>query len=270
MKKLLLLFAGCALVSQNAAVAAITIKKAPSVATKQTSAVEAGGSLVPTVIGLVGGIKQLSQQQKALSDECIPTSAEISFVNNAVKEWAKTGAKTKEEVEVALNMRRCTDSYTGGYEASVRLAEGTNERDLICYDWFGGTGDVGTVWYGFPMAVSTYYCTDGSISGCSDKEKKHVSNIYDVFNLVDFAEADYTAQEAKMAATLKSKIENCSYAKLSAKQKALWGEFLVSTMGNMGQKTNTATILQTVSGVANSGGAGALQSLGSMATQFLQ
>ena len=73
-----------------------------------------------------------------------------------------------------------------------------------------------------------------------------------------------------MASTLISKIENCSYAKISAKQRALWGDFLVSTMGNLGQKTNTGTILQTVSGVANSGGSGALQSLGSIATQFLQ
>ena len=73
-----------------------------------------------------------------------------------------------------------------------------------------------------------------------------------------------------MAGVLISKIENCSYAKLNAKKKALWGEFLVDTVGNLGQKTNTATIMQTVGSVANSGGMGALQSLGSVATQFIQ
>ena len=94
-----------------------------------------------------------------------------------------------------------------------------------------------------------------------------------MFNLIDFTEADYTAQEAKMAASLLSKIENCSYAKISAKQKALWGEFLVGTVGSLGQKTNTASIMETVSGMAGTLGSGnALQSLsglGSMATQFL-
>lgn len=268
MKKLLPLFIGCAVMSQNAAMAAITITKAKPVATKQTSSVEAGASLLPTVMNLVGGIKQLSQQQKALTDECIPTSSEITFVNNTIKEWAKTGAKTAEEVEVALGMRPCGPGDS--YEFTVRMAEGADERDLICYDTYDASSADGMVWLGYPIAVSTYYCTDGSLSGCSNKNKKYVSNIYDIFNLIDFVEADYTAQEAKMASTLISKIENCSYAKISAKQRALWGDFLVSTMGNLGQKTNTGTILQTVSGVANSGGSGALQSLGSIATQFLQ
>lgn len=269
MNKLLLFFVGCTLFAHGSAMGAITIKKAAPVATKQTSAMDAGSSLLPTVVNLIGGIKQLTQQQKALTDECIPTSAEISFVNNTMKEWAKTGASTADEVQTALGMKRCK-TPTGGYQARVSLAEGTDEPDALCYDYFGGSGDVGAVWENYPIAVSAYYCTDGSISGCSDKNKKHVSNIYDIFNLIDFDTSDYSAQEAKMAGILMDKIERCSYAKLNAKKKALWGEFLINTMSSMGQKTNTGTILQTVSGVANSGGSGALQSLGGIATQFIQ
>ena len=72
-----------------------------------------------------------------------------------------------------------------------------------------------------------------------------------------------------MAAKLISKIEKCSYSKLNAKKKAMWGEFLVDTIGSVGQKTNTAAIMQTVGSVANSGGMGALQSLGGIASQFM-
>ena len=268
MKKFLLLFVGTIFMAQNAAMA-VSIKKAAPVATKQASAKDNTGSLVGTVLGLVSSVQQLSQKQKVLTTECIPSSAEVNFVNNTIKEWAKTGAKTADEVQMALGMKRCTTA-TGGYESTIRIAEGTDEKDLICYDWFGGSGNDGMVWEKFPVAVSTYYCTDGSLTGCSDKNKQYVSNIYDVFNLIDFDTTDYTQQEAKMAGNLISKIENCSYAKLNAKKKALWGEFLIDTVGGLGQKTNTATIMQTVGGVANSGGMGALQSLGSIATQFMQ
>ncbi len=269
MNKFLLLFIGTLVMAQSSAMGAITVKKAAPVATKPASATDNTGSLVGTVLGLVGSVQQLTKQQKALTAECIPSSSEINFVNNTIKEWAKTGAKTADEVQTALGMRRCTTA-TGGYQANIRIAQGTDEKDMLCYDWLGGSGNDGMVWEKFPVAVSTYYCTDGSLTTCSDKNKQYVSNIYDVFNLIDFDTTDYTQQEAKMAGVLISKIENCSYAKLNAKKKALWGEFLINTVGGLGQKTNTGTIMQTVSGVANSGGMGALQSLGSIATQFMQ
>ena len=269
MNKFLLFFIGTLFMAPNMAMAGVVIKKAAPVATKQTSVVDTGASLVPTVMNLISGVKQLTQQQKALTAECIPSGSEITFVNNTIKEWAKTGAKTADEVQTALGMKRCK-TPTGGYQANVRIAEGTDEKDLLCYDWFGGSGDKDMIWYEFPMAVSTYYCTDGSVTSCSDKHKQYVSNIYDIFNLIDFETSDYTQQEARMAGVLISKIENCSYSKLNAKKKALWGEFLTNTVGGLGQKTNTASIMQTVGGVANSGGMGALQSLGSIATQFMQ
>ena len=272
MKKILLFFIG-AVVAVHGTAGAVTIKKAAPVVKQQTSAQNVGANLLPTVINLVSGIQALNQKQKDLTAECIPSSQEITFVNNTIKEWAKTGASTAEEIEGKMNGMKPCSSASGGYEESVRIAADTEDDELICYDWFNDTSDQETVWHKFPKAVSTYYCTDGSVSGCSEKNRKQVSNIYDVFNLIDFTEADYTVQEAKMAASLLSKIENCSYAKISAKQKALWGEFLVGTVGGLGQKTNTASIMETVSGMAGTLGSGnALQSLsglGSMATQFL-
>ena len=268
MKKILLLFAGVLSVVHCTA-GAVTIKTAPTVAKKETSAKDAGASLLPTALNLISGVMQLNQQQKALTAECVPTSQEITFVNNIIKEWAKTGAATADEIENSKmnGMKPCAEGNT--YEASVRISADLGEDSIVCYDYF--TDDKEAVWYRFPKAVSTYYCTDGSSSGCSEKNRQHVSNIYDVFNLVDFSEVDYTAQEAKMAGNLIAKIEQCSFAKLSARKKAMWGEFLIGTVGNMGQKTNTANIMETVSSMSGSLGGGwqSLGTLGNLVPQLL-
>lgn len=266
MKKILLLFVGV-FVAVHGTAGAVTIKKAAPVATKQTSAKDAGASLVPTALNLISGVMQLNQKQKTLTAECIPSTQEITFVNNIVKEWAKTGAATAEEIEGAkMNGMKPCDSGSS-YESTVRVSADLGDDSLICYDVYV---EENTVWNGFPKAVSTYYCTDGSITGCGEKSRQHVSNIYDVFNLVDFTEADYTAQEAKMAGNLIAKIEQCSFAKLNARKKAMWGEFLVGTVGSLGQKTNTANIMETVSGMAGSLGGGGLQSLGALGSMVPQ
>jgi hypothetical protein len=101
-----------------------------------------------------------------------------------------------------------------------------------------------------------------------------VSNAYDLFNKIDFSQADFTQSEVTMAGKLFGKVENCSSSKLSAKKKALWGEFLTNTVSSVGQKTNTGTIMEQVSSITGSvgGGGGALGSLGSLgsiATQFM-
>ena len=269
MRKILLLFVG-GLVVVHGTAGALTITKAPAVAKQETSAQNVGSNLLPTVINLVSGIQALNQKQKALTAECIPSSQEISFVNNMIKEWAKTGAARAEEVESGLGMKKCASSYDGGYANSVRMAADTEDEDLLCYDYYGSKADEGTVWFKFPKAVSTYYCTDGSVNSCSDKYRKYVSNIYDVFNLIEFSSDDYTESEAKMAATLMSKIENCSYAKLSARKKALWGDFLTTTVGSLGQKTNTASVMDVV-GSMSLGGSGlqSLGGLGDVATKLL-
>ena len=265
MKKTCICFFTAIIAVHGVALGAVTIKKAAPVTTQQTSAVESGASLLPTVLNIVSGVKQLNQQQMDLNAECQPTSSELDFVNKTIREWAKTGTMTADEVENAMGgMRRCENSV--GYAASVRVAYGIDQNELICYDW---NSDPNMVWYKFPVASKASYCTDGSISGCDAKNRKDVSNIYDVFRLVDFSQDDYTVAEAQMASKIIAKIEKCSYAKLSAKQNAMWGEFLVGTIGNLGKKTNTAAIMQTVSGVANTGGTGLLQSLGGIATQFM-
>ena len=263
MRKKLLLFIGCLLAVHNTA-GAVTIKKAAPVAKQEVSAQNVGGNLLPTVVGLVTSVQALNQQQKELTAECIPSSAEINFVNKIIKEWAKTGAANADEVEGRLKMQPCDES-SGGYEASVRIAADTNETDMICYDWFGSAADEDTVWYGFPKAVSTYYCSNGTISGCAEKYRKQVSNIYDVFNLVDFTDVDYMpSDEAKLATALMAKIEKCSYAKISARKKALWGDFVTTTIGSLGQKTNSASVIDIVSGMSGSLGSGGMQSLGGL------
>lgn len=269
MRMFFMFFIACFMAMQNVAMGAISVKKAAPVATKQNSVSDNSASMFATVAGLVGGIQQMTQTRKKLTAECIPSTSEISFVNKMMKEWAKTGLMTADEAETMLGISRCSEP-TGGYQASISISEGGDEQVLICYDWFGGTANKDMIWEEYPMATLASYCADGSLGGCSSKNKRYVSNIYDVFNLIDFDETDYTKQEAAMAGKLISKIENCSDAKLDAKKKALWGDFLQGTIAGMGQKTNTGTIMQMVGGVANSGGTGLLQSLGGIATQFMQ
>ena len=271
MRKSLLFFVAGMVLSQNAAVA-VTIKKAAPVATKQTSTTDAGASLLPTVMNLVSGVQQLSKQQKELTAECIPTSSEIKFVNDMMKEWAKSGMMTAEEAEDGMGMDRC-ESATGGYEHSVRLFGEENDKEDLCFDYFGSSSDKDMVWYEFPMATLAYYCNDGSLSSCGEKNRVHMSNIYDVFNLIEFdPESDYTEQEAKTAGKIIAKIENCSNAKLSARKKALWGNFLNTAIGSIGQKTSSVSIMDMVSGVTSQGGGGTgvLQSLPGLATQLFQ
>jgi hypothetical protein len=50
----------------------------------------------------------------------------------------------------------------------------------------------------------------------------------------------------------------------------MWAEFLVGSIGDVGQSTNTGSIMQMVQGSANSGPMDALKNLGGGITQFLQ
>ncbi len=262
-KKILLLVALVLCAAGVDASAAISVKKAAPVATQESSVAAGAASLLPTVLGLVSNVQQLNAQQKALTTECMPSSQEIQFVDNMVKEWAKTGAMTAEDVQRQLRRRPCS-SAVGGYANSVQVAAGT-DADIICYDWFAGTGNEGMVWYGFPKVGKATYCKDGSPT-CSEKNRETVSDIYDIFNLVNFSAEDYTKTEATMAAKLIAKIDECSYSKVSEKKREMWGGFLIETMGGLGQKTNTGTIMDAVENVTGGGG---LQSLGAIATQLM-
>ncbi len=266
MKKNLALFvvmAWCA--TTNVAVGAVTIKKAAPVATQEASATSTVSSLVPSVMGLVSGVQSLSAQQRELDAQCIPSNAEIEFVNNVIKEWAKTGTATWEQVSTKLNQVPCTDNNS--YANQVALYAGTDST-ILCYDTFDTAADSVMVWYKFPRASKATYCPDGS-RNCP-KEQKTVSNIYEIFDLVDFGVSDYSRQEATMAAKLLSRAEECSNTRLSKKKKEMWGSFLVDTIGSVGQSTNTSQIMQTVGNISQSGsGFGGLSSLGSIASQFL-
>lgn len=263
MKKTILFFAGlmcCA--PMMSAHAAVAVKKAAPVATQESAGTAGAASLIPTVLGLVSGVQALNAQQKALTAECIPTTAELNFVNTTMQEWAKTGAATADDVQRTLRRKRC-QSASGGYQSAVRIAAATDGAE-ICYDWFGDNAEM--VWYQFPKASKATYCPDGSIS-TTCKDAKTVSDIYEIFNLIDFGTDDYTAAEATMAAKLLNKIESCSNAKLSAKKKAMWGEFLIDTVGNLGQGTNTGAIMQQVQSMSGMGGLGAISSLGGIVGQ---
>ena len=97
-KNLAIFIASLACVTVNSAMAAVTIKKAAPVATQETSATNTATSLVPSVLTLVNDVQVLSAKSRELDTECTPSSAEIEFVNNTIKEWAKTGSATWRDV----------------------------------------------------------------------------------------------------------------------------------------------------------------------------
>ena len=266
MKKALIAFvATVSCMTMHVAMGAVTVKKAAPVATQAASSTSTTASLVPTVLTLVSNVQQLNAKQNELTNNCIPSSAEITFVDNVVKEWAKTGAMSADEVQKRLNRPACGSD--NGYETRVKVSAATGV-DNLCYNTFNGYGNDGMVWAGYPKVGLAKYCDDGS-EDCKNKKTK--SDIYEIFNLVDFVEADYTKQEATMAAKLIAKIDECSDVEISKKKRAMWGEFLTTTMGGVGQKTNTSTIMNTVGEITKSGTnlTGGLSSLGSVATQYL-
>lgn len=265
MKKILAVFVG-AIVCMVGGAHAVTITKAPTVAPQESSGTDGAASLVPTVLSLISSVQQLSAKQKELTNECIPSSQEITFVDNIVKAWAKTGAMTADEVGKRLRREKCRTA-NGGYRNAVQIAAGT-EMDNICYDYFAGDGNDGMVWAGFPKVGVATYCSDGTLS-CSANKQVTVSDIYDIFNLVDFTTADYTPSEMTMATRLMDKIEKCSYSRLSAKKRQMWGEFLTDTINNLGEPTNTSTIMQSVGSLTTGGLSGGLGSIGALATQVL-
>ncbi len=248
----------------------LTPKKANSVAKREesSSVTSMGGSLLPTAMGLVGGVMQLTQQQKALAAECEPTDKEVTFVNNLVKEWAIAGAANPLE----------TGGFGGGiigcdgvqYADTVRESIAYSDSSLICYDTFSDKDAHGAVWAGFPKAAVVTYCSDDPNSySCSASKKKKVTNLYDIFEKIDFDEKDYTKSEASQAAALLQKSANCSGSKLAAKRLESFGGFITGAIGNMGQKTNTGSVMEAVSGVVGSSGLGGLGNLAGIATQFL-
>lgn len=271
MKKFLaLLFVMPFMVTDVALGAAITIKKAAPVAAQNNTKEKLGTdatSLIGTVMTLVGTVKDLGVRHKQLTEECIPSNSDITFVNNLVKEWAKAGGGSQRSMQSAMGGVPCT--RVGEWAEEIERSEGDKD-DVGCFEAFVSSSDENTVWYNYPKAAVARYCEDGS-DDC--KNKATVSNIYDIMALIDFSDKDYTTSELTQVVKLNEKIEHCSNAKLSARQKALWGEFLNNTVSGLGQKHDMSAILggvtQVTDSVGSGGGMGALQSLTGLATQFI-
>ncbi|MBN1281424.1 MAG: hypothetical protein JW985_00425 [Alphaproteobacteria bacterium] len=245
--------------------AAFQVKKAAPVATKASAGSEGATSLVPSVIGLVSGVMEVNAKQKNLSEECIPTNQEMIFVDNMLKEWAKTGSASYEEKSTINGRNPCSSQDGMGYKTSIQTTYAPGMT--TCYNTFQGPGNDNMVWQWFPKTGKGTYCKDGQ-QYCPGNEIT-ASDTYDLFALIDFDPSDYKPSEATMAAKLMNKVETCSSAKLSAKKKALWGQFLVNTAGSVGTKTNTGTIMEQVSSFGSGGAAGAVGSLGTVAAQFM-
>lgn len=264
MKRKLLFFVTLACMVQTVPSFAITIKKAPTVSQKKNDAGKTGSSLLPTVINMVANVQEISKKQKALTAECIPSSQELDYANKIFKEWVKTGASSAKQVTASLKV--CDDSNT--YESSVRYAAAAQDDTYICYDKYKED----TIWKDYPIAKSVTYCPNDPIGNtCSSKEKKTVSNIYEILDKVNFSEDDWIdTTEATMAHNLEEKFKKCAPSKLNAQKRALWSEFIISSIGGIGSSTNTGSIMQIVQSTANSGTTNALQQITGNLTQFLQ
>ena len=259
-KSVLFIFVAVICMASSLAQAAVNIKKASSVSTKKTSAMESTTSLLPTVIGLVSNVKALNAQQQQLSAECAPTSDELKTVNDLVKEWAKIGDTYAESACYGLGDFDCTGTYSSNVQDF--------DKNEACYETFNTSEDVGMIWAGFPKASYAQKC-DSNGKNCTT-----VSNIYDVFAKIPFSyPEDYTVAEAKKIAALKEKSERCAPARLKAAKQELYGGFLTQTLGSVGQSTGAAGTASVLNAVSSMGGSGdiksMLPSLGQMALQGL-
>ena len=273
MKKVTLCFfavAVCVLCAGGAFAAGVTINKAPSVAPSQAQDAKAStASMLGTVMGLAGNAMALKAQQNQLTAECMPSGAEVSFVDKMIREWARTGRGSVESVESSLGYGKCTTSK--GFENAMRLASTSNQDK--CFNWIDDKNDL--IAYEFPQVGVAELCPDPMDLSCDAKSKKKVSNIYEIYGLIDFGDEDYLPDEATVRASLAAKMDKCAPAKIKAAQRELWGGFLNQTVGGLGQKSNTENIMGQVTGLvqsqsaAPSGLGGALQSFGGMATNFM-
>ena len=246
-------------------------KKAASVAKQDssTSTTNIGSSLLPTAVNLATNVIALNQQQKTLAAECEPNSREITFVNNLIKEWAIAGA-TNPLASGSRGMRPCDSGES--YESTV-ISAGigvTVDASAICYDTFSDADARGAVWAGFPKATVVEYCSDGgTLSMCGKNKRKKMTNMWTLFDMIDFDNKDYTRTEASQAVALLQKASNCSGNKLAAKRLESFGGFITNAISTMGQPTNTGNVMSAVQGVIGQTGIGGIGNLATVASQFL-
>lgn len=245
------------------------VKKAAPVATQKADKMDSVASLLPSVINLVGSVKALRSSQEQLSADCVPTSSEIQFVNDLVKEWAKTGEVSAEDAVKGIGDKPCNnknnprennyDNYKGYLEQA--------DPGKTCYETFSSNSDKEMIWLGFPRASYARVCNELDTKDCKDE-----TNIYEVFAKINFSDEDYTQAEAEKIAQFKAKEQRCAKGRINAAKRELYGNFVTQTLGSLGQNTGvsgTDAILQTVSAMGGSGNVQSmLPSLGTMATQM--
>ena len=189
MKRLLLILSAFVFVVPSMAPGAVNVKnsgvkKAASVKMQETAPAESATSLLPTVIGLVGSVKNLNAQQQQLTADCAPTEEEVRIVNDLVKEWAKIGETNAKGAASGLgvlcnpnNNSLETRTDDGTYKSYMELAE----KNEVCYERFAGSANAGAIWFGFPKASRADICDVNNPKNCTK-----VSNLYDVFAKVSF------------------------------------------------------------------------------------
>ncbi len=238
-------------------------KKASSVKTQEKSGLESitSGSLLPGVIGMVSNVAALTKQQKELAAECVPSSSEISWVNDMVKEYAKVGEETAGEMLNRLKMTRCGPNEH--YSKSVEVSRPANLEP--CTDVFE---DKDTIWNGYPMAAVASYCADG-MEVCSGSKKKTESNVYAIFGAISFTVDDYATDEADKYTKMMAKIEKCAPEKISARSKQAYADFLKTTISTAGGSASSGAVWDAVGGLTSGGGLSGVQSLMPAVTQFL-
>ena len=259
MKKSILFFSAIACVASSLAWGAVNVKKAASVSAKKADAMESATSLVPTVIGLVGNVKALNNTQEQLSADCAVSGDEVNTVNELVKEWAKTGTTRAQDAAIGLGT-----PCPGSYQDFMNYADDKE----VCYETFSGASDVGMIWEGFPKAAVAKRC-----DAATNKDCQNVSNVYDIFAKIPFNTEDYMLSESNKIVKLKEKAERCAPAKLRAAKRELYGDFVVQTLGGLGQSSGAAGTANVLDAVQSMGGSGdiknILPSLGQMAMQGL-
>jgi len=246
---------------------AITVKKAASVTAKKADTMESATSLLPSVIGLVGNVKNLKAQQQQLDAECVPTADEVSTVNSLVKEWAKVGGATAETAVSSVGIEPCGSGDNYNETAFQDWMENNNDPNDMCYVVFKSTADSDMIWEGFPKALyAKILPPDGNA-----KNATYRSNIYDIMGMIPFSEEDFTIAELNKVKKLIEKAERCAPSKIAAAKREIWGGFLTQTLSSVGQTTGAAGTGSVIQAVSSMGGSGNIQSLlpslGSMAMQ---
>ncbi len=251
----------------SAVAADFQVKKASNVKKQEQSGLDsvASNSLLPGVVNLVTNVAALKKQTEELKAECAPTSAEITWVNNMVKEYAKVGSTSAEKMVNAVGTNRCGNDT---YEYSVLNSVNANLEP--CVPTFSESADQNMIWYDYPKAASAKYCPGDDTTMCADAKKKTKSNIYKVFGAIDFLPEDYTESEASTYVKFMEKMEKCAPEKISARNRQAYAEFLKTTITGVGQKQNTATIWESVGNLTGNSGLSGLSNVAGAMTQFLQ